>query len=95
MNLDSIQAALREQKLDGWLFYDHHGRDPLAYTILGFAAGHVTRRWFYLIPAHGEPKKLVHRIESGRLDSLPGARSVYSSWQELEDGLASLLAWCD
>ncbi|RXH57100.1 M24 family metallopeptidase [Granulicella sibirica] len=91
MNLDSIQAALREQKLDGWLFYDHHGRDPLAYTILGFAAGHVTRRWFYLIPAHGEPKKLVHRIESGRLDSLPGARSVYSSWQELESGLATLL----
>ena len=92
MNLDLIQAALRDQNLDGWLFYDHHGRDPLAYTILGFPAGHVTRRWFYLVPAHGEPKKLVHRIESGRLDTLPGERAVYSSWQELEAGLDTLLS---
>ena len=91
MHLERIQAALREQHLDGWLFYDHHGRDPLAYTILGFAAGHVTRRWFYLIPAEGEPKKLVHRIEGGRLDSLPGAKAVYSSWQELEARLAAML----
>ncbi|SFS20827.1 Xaa-Pro aminopeptidase [Granulicella pectinivorans] len=91
MNVDLIQAALREQGLDAWLFYDHHGRDPLAYTILGFQCGHVTRRWFYLIPAYGEPKKLVHRIESGRLDMLPGAKAEYSSWQELEAGLATLL----
>ena len=53
---------------------------------------HVTRRWFYLIPANGEPKKLVHRIEAGRLDSLPGTKSVYSSWQELEAQIESLLA---
>jgi Xaa-Pro dipeptidase len=91
MKIELIQAALREQKLDGWLFYDHHGRDPLAYTILGFPAGHVTRRWFYLVPAVGEPQKLVHRIESGRLDSLPGGRVMYSSWQELEAGLAGML----
>ena len=92
MNLDRIQAALREQKLDAWLFYDHHGRDPLAYTILGFQAGHVTRRWYYVVPAHGEPRKLVHRIESGRLDMLPGTKAEYSSWQELEAGLDTLLA---
>ena len=92
MNLDRIQAALREQKLDAWLFYDHHGRDPLAYTILGFQAGHVTRRWYYVVPAHGEPRKLVHRIESGRLDMLPGTKVEYSSWQELEAGLDTLLA---
>jgi Xaa-Pro dipeptidase len=91
MNLERIQAALREQGLDAWLFYDHHGRDPLAYTILGFQSGHVTRRWYYVIPAHGEPKKLVHRIESGRLDMLPGPKAEYSSWQELEAGLATLL----
>ena len=92
MQLDAIQAALREHNLDGWLFYDHHGRDPLAYRILGLdPAMHVTRRWFYLVPAHGEPQKLVHRIESGRLDSLLGAKDEYSSWQELEAKLQAML----
>ncbi|QHS53508.1 Xaa-Pro peptidase family protein [Edaphobacter sp. 12200R-103] len=85
LDLTAIQQTLREQKIDGWLFYDHHYRDPLAYRILGLGEGlHVTRRWFYFIPAEGEPKKLVHRIESGRLDTLPGSKSEYSSWQELE-----------
>jgi Xaa-Pro aminopeptidase len=93
MNLDHIQSALRDQHLDGWLFFDHHYRDPLAYRILGLPDDlHVTRRWFYFIPADGEPKKLVHRIESGRLDSLPGAKAVYSSWQELESQLETLLS---
>jgi Xaa-Pro aminopeptidase len=92
MNLSEVQPALRDQNLDGWLFYDHHHRDPLAYRILGLDEhALVTRRWFYLIPAHGEPKKLVHRIESGRLDTLPGEKSEYSSWQELEAGLATML----
>ena len=92
MNLDEMQAALREQQVDGWLFYDHHNRDPLAYRILGLGEGlHVTRRWFYWVPAEGLPQKLVHRIESGRLDSLPGAKAMYSSWQELESGLATLV----
>jgi Xaa-Pro dipeptidase len=93
MNLAAIQSALRDQHLDGWLFYDHHHRDPLAYSILGLDPNaHVTRRWFYLIPAQGEPKKLVHRIEAGRLDTLPGTKSVYSSWQELEAQIETLLA---
>ncbi|MDP9040194.1 MAG: M24 family metallopeptidase [Acidobacteriota bacterium] len=93
MEIDAIQAALQDAGLDGWLFYDHHHRDPLAYRILGLDPGmHVTRRWFYLIPATGEPRKLVHRIESGRLDSLPGTREVYSSWQELEAKLKHMLA---
>jgi Xaa-Pro aminopeptidase len=92
MKLESIQSALRDAQLDGWLFYDHHYRDPLAYKILGLPDDlHVTRRWFYFIPATGEPKKLVHRIESGRLDTLPGPKAVYSSWQELEAGIATLL----
>ena len=67
MNLDAIQLALREAHLDGWLFYDHHHRDPLAYGILGLDAhSFVSRRWYYFIPAHGEPQKLVHRIESAQ-----------------------------
>src|SRR5271168_1365224 len=92
-DLSAIQSALRENKIDGWLFYDHHHRDPLAYSILGLDPhAHVTRRWYYFIPATGEPKKLVHRIESFKLDSLPGQKSVYSSWQELEAQLQTLLS---
>ena len=92
MDLEQIQSTLREQQLDGWLFYDHHHRDPIAYRILGLAEDqHVSRRWYYFIPAEGSPRKLTHRIESGKLDSLPGSRNVYSSWQELEGALSSML----
>jgi len=92
MNLDQIQSALRDAALDGWLFYDHHHRDPIASRILSLDAhAHVTRRWYYFIPATGEPGKLVHRIEQGRLDTLPGAKNLYSSWQELRAGIANLL----
>jgi Xaa-Pro dipeptidase len=92
MNLEAIQAALREQSLDGWLFYDHHHRDPIAYRILGLSDSlHVSRRWYYLIPAQGEPRKLTHRVESGKLASLPGTGHLYSSWQELENGLRTML----
>src|ERR1700743_2241440 len=87
-----IQQARRENKIDGWLLYDHHHRDPLAYSILGIdPTTLVSRRWYYFIPTAGEPKKLVHRIESFKLDTLPGTKSVYSSWQELEAQLQTLL----
>jgi Xaa-Pro aminopeptidase len=92
MNLEQVQSALREQKVDGWLFYDHHHRDPIAYRILGLSDTlHVSRRWYYFIPAEGQPRKLTHRIESGKLASLPGSGHLYSSWQELEDGLRKML----
>ena len=92
MNLDAIQSSLRDAGLDGWLFYDHHHRDPLSYRILGLDENaHVTRRWYYLVPAQGEPRKLVHRIERGRLEILPGEQQEYSSWQELEQRLAAML----
>jgi Xaa-Pro dipeptidase len=94
MDLHAIQSALREHHLDGWLFFDHHHRDPIAYRVLGLDENSfVSRRWFYFIPADSEvePRKLVHRIESGKLDSLPGTREVYSSWQELEQKLEALL----
>ncbi len=92
MDILRIQEALRRQKLDGWLFFDHHGRDPLAYRVLGLQPpGHITRRWYYLIPATGEPRGLVHRIESGVIDTLPGEKSKYSSWQEQHSHLGRLL----
>ena len=72
MDLKAIQQALREQEFDAWLFYDHHHRDEIAYSILGLPELHVTRRWFYLIPAEGEPVKLNHRVEPLHLTSLPG-----------------------
>ena len=92
MNLAEIQEALQREKLDGWLFFDHHERDPLAYRVLGFSpASHVTRRWYYFIPAEGEPLGLVHRIESARLDAVPGEKIRYSSWTEQVDGLRRIL----
>lgn len=95
MNIAEIQEQLRAQNLDGWLLFDHHMRDPLAYRVLGFAPErHVTRRWYYVIPAHGEPAGLVHRVERGMLDSLPGEKTRYSSWAEQVEGLRKLLAGC-
>ena len=92
MNLPAIQSALRERNIDAWLFYDHHHRDPIAYRVLGLSPTlMVTRRWFYLIPAQGEPSKLVHKIEAGHLDSLPGGKRVYSGWQELFAQLKTFL----
>jgi Xaa-Pro aminopeptidase len=93
MNLPAIQAALRERNMDAWLFYDHHHRDPIAYRVLGLPAGlMVTRRWFYVIPAKGEPVKLVHKIESRHLDTLPGSKLQYSGWQELFDQVKAMLS---
>jgi Xaa-Pro aminopeptidase len=92
MNLEAIQTALREAGLDGWLFYDHHHRDPIGSRILGLdEKAHITRRWYYFVPAKAEPRKLVHRIEQGRLDSLPGSKGQYSGWQELATGLEAML----
>jgi Xaa-Pro aminopeptidase len=92
MDLDAIQSSLRDARLDGWLFYDHHHRDPIGEGVLGLdPKAHITRRWYYFIPAAGEPRKLMHRIEQGRLDSLPGSKGLYSSWQELRTGLKAML----
>jgi Xaa-Pro aminopeptidase len=91
MNLEDIQTALREAKLDGWLFYDHHRRDPIAYRVLSINPPMCTRRWYYLIPREGEPGKLVHRIEAHNLASLPGTEDRYSSWREQREGLSRLL----
>src|SRR5437870_4816757 len=94
-NLQAVQAALREFRLDGWLFYDFRGSNVLARRILDLeekAAG--SRRFFYFIPVRGEPRKLVHRIESGALDHLPGAKTIYLRWQEFEAGVNELVRGC-
>jgi Xaa-Pro aminopeptidase len=92
MNLESIQSELQKTGLDGWLFFDHHERDPLAYRVLGLKpSGIVSRRWYYFIPARGEPRGLVHQVEPHVLDPLPGAKIPYARWQEQEAGLRKLL----
>ena len=91
MDIAKAQAFLRASGVDGWLFTDHHGRDPIAQSLLGEAVGqHATRRWYYLIPAEGQPRKLVHRIETSKLRHLPGIESQYSQWQEHSDGIRAL-----
>lgn len=92
MNLESIQSVLQKAGLDGWLFFDHHERDPLAYRLLGLhPSGLVSRRWYYFIPARGEPRGLAHQVEPHVLDALPGAKISYARWQEQETGLRQLL----
>jgi Xaa-Pro aminopeptidase len=87
-----IQSALQAAKLDGWLFYDFRGSDPLAYRILNLDEKKIgTRRWFYFVPASGEPTKIVQSIEQFKLDSLPGKRLVYRSWKELQANLRMVL----
>jgi len=94
--IEKIQNALQEAGLDGWLFYSFRGSDPIAANILGFAEhGHMaTRRWFYVVPAVGEPTKIVHSIERGVLDHLPGSKQIYLPWQQLhailKDALTAL-----
>ncbi|HET7205859.1 MAG TPA: Xaa-Pro peptidase family protein [Terriglobales bacterium] len=93
MDLSAIQSALRERNIDAWLFYDHHHRDPIAYRVLGLPEHiMVTRRWYYLIPAQGQPTKLVHKIESHHLDPLPGSTRYYSAWQELFGNIKEMLS---
>ncbi len=91
-DLQKVQSALRDEGLDGWLLYDFRGLNVLARRVLDFPANaHATRRWFYFIPAKGEPRKLVHRIESAVLDAYPGGRQVYLRWQEFEAGVVTLV----
>ena len=90
----AVQQALKAEGLDGWLLYDFHGSNPIAARLLGTAeaAKMTTRRWFYLVPADGEPKALVHAIERRTLDALPGEKIAYAGRRELEAGLTRLLA---
>ncbi|MFO0959462.1 MAG: M24 family metallopeptidase [Isosphaeraceae bacterium] len=92
IDIPAIQSALREFGLDGWLLYDFRGLNVLARRVLALESGGLqSRRYLYFIPAHGEPRKLVHRIEMAALESLPGSKQVYLKWQELEAGIAGLL----
>ncbi len=91
LNIAEVQKDLRAAKLDGWLFYDFRGRDPIALRILDLPPGMRTRRWFYFIPAKGNPQKLVHKIETHSLAALPGKTSYFSAHDELTGNLKKIL----
>lgn len=91
-DLPAVQKALQDMQLDGWLLYDFRGLNVLARRVLNISSEAIlTRRWFYFVPARGEPRKLVHRIEPRALDALPGSARPYLRWQELEAGVRELL----
>jgi Xaa-Pro dipeptidase len=93
MDLERIQSELKLAKMSGWLFYDFHNRDPIAYRVLGMDFGKFTsRRWWYWIPAEGEPIRLVHKVEPSKLDALPGEKRLYLSWKELHASLRKILS---
>jgi Xaa-Pro aminopeptidase len=87
-----IQEALREEHIDGWLLYNFRGSNVFATRIIDLPS-HImqTRRYFYFIPAHGSPQKLVHNIEQWNLDALPGEKTLYVSWQSLRDGVKKIV----
>src|SRR5688500_3673312 len=89
----AVQRALEEDGLDGWLLYDFNGSNPIAARLSGVAASGkmATRRWYYLVPAKGAPRGLVHAIERHNLDHLPGDKRPYAGRKELAGGLAELL----
>lgn len=92
MNLQAIQKELQKIGIDGWLFYDFHNRDAIAARILNMNTSRfASRRWFYYIPAKGEPEKLVHSIESWRCDHLPGKKNIYLPWQQQHNLLKNIL----
>ena len=92
MNLEKIQREVKKQAMDGWLFYDFHNRDAMAYHILGLEFNKFTsRRWYYFIPADGEPQKLVSGVESTKLDPLPGRKTVYRAWGDQHRLLKEML----
>jgi Xaa-Pro dipeptidase len=92
MDLVGIQRAVAESGLDGWLFYDHHFRDPIAYRILKVSPAMCTRRWYYFIPSTGDPIRLTHKIESENLEGLPGRHESYATWSEQREKLSKILA---
>lgn len=91
-DLPAVQAAIREAGCDGWLMYDFRGQNLLAQRVAGVTPK-LSRRWFYFVPAAGEPRKLVHAIEPASLDHLPGTnKTVYRRWQDLEAGVGKLVS---
>jgi len=93
MELERIQQALRDELVDGWLFYDFRKSNPIAYQVLGLPSQEMySRRWFYFVPAQGTPTAVISAVEPHTLHSLPGQRLIFRTWQEMHTHIRSLLA---
>ncbi len=92
MKIPEIQTALATLNLDAWLLYDFRGINPISQNVAGLAGANITRRWFCLIPSRGEPRWLIHRIETSNFTDVPGNVSLYAGWQELNEEMKSLFA---
>lgn len=92
MKLSEIQNALTTLNLDAWLLYDFRGINPISQKVAGLSDAHITRRWFCLIPAQGEPRWLIHRIETSNFTDVPGSVSLYAGWQELNEEMPKILS---
>ena len=92
MKITEIQAELSALGLDAWLLYDFRGINPIAQNVAGLADAHITRRWFCLIPAQGEPRWLVHKIETSSFVDVQGTVALYAGWEELNQAIRVLLA---
>ena len=92
MKITEIQAELAALGLDGWLLYDFRGINPIAQNVAGLIDAHITRRWFCLIPAQGEPRWLVHKIETSNFTGVQGSVALYAGWEELNAAIRALLA---
>jgi Xaa-Pro aminopeptidase len=88
--LERVQEELRDAGLEGWLLWNFKGASPIASGLLGLPA--MSRRWFVLLPARGEPVALTHRIEQQPWEGWIGEKRVYLAWQELERQLGEMLA---
>ena len=93
LSVPAVQQALKEDGLDGWLLYDFRGSNPIAARLTDLASSGkmATRRWYYLVPAVGTPRGLVHAIERHNLDGLPGDKRPYAGREQLAAGLQNLL----
>ena len=92
MKITEIQRELAELNLDAWLLYDFRGMNPIAQNVAGLAGANITRRWFCLIPKHGEPRWLVHKIETSNFVNVQGEVALYAGWEELNDAIRTLIA---
>ena len=92
MKIPEIQSTLTALNFDAWLLYDFRGINPISQNVAGLADAHITRRWFCLISTQGEPRWLVHRIETSNFTDVPGDVSLYAGWQELNEAMKSLLS---
>lgn len=95
-DISAVQAAMKKYGIGAWLFYYFHENDPIALRVLRLDQEHFySRRWVYIVPASGQPMKVVHRIEPDVLESLPGEKTVYLGWREFEKSLQDSLSGLD